>query len=429
MPAQLKPRVIRIAIIGVAFLVLLANMLGLFDLHMASSILVKDSLLGGWLQSGRTPELLQSPVFGGFVILGVIMTLVLPMLSPIRASLLTLICGLAAFTLSYALPGSERLLPLEFLFLTILLLFVINVLTGYFFETHARQQLMSLFGQYAPPELVAAMGGDPARFTMEGEAREMSVLFADIRGFSEIAEQLDPKELSRMLNMYFTAMTDVLRRHNATIDKYIGDAIMVFWGAPMRQFDHADRAVRAALELKRKAKRLRRAFERQGWPPLSIGISINSGMMNVGNMGSKFRVAYTVIGDAVNLAARLEQLTRHYGVDMIVSESTRNSCPGAVYRELDLVRVKGKVELTRIYEPLCLLEKMDDELSAGLQKHREALQAYYERNWDNAEALFQELRHKSSRVQYYTVMLERVRRFRNHPPPDDWQGETSFNRR
>lgn len=426
---RLSQRKTQITVVAAAFLLLLANLLGMFELSLDSRIYMRDSVLGQLFDSGRVPELLNSPVFLGFLAIGILLTLTLPLLSPARASFLTLLCALLALYLSYAFPGSEKLLPVEFIFITILLLFVVNVLAGYFFETNARKQLLGLFGQYAPPELVDAIGSDPTSFTMEGEAREMSVLFADIKGFSEIAERLDPKELTRLLNVYLTAMTDVLRRHGATIDKYIGDAVMAFWSAPIRQFDHADRAVRAALDMKRKAKRLRRVFERRGWPPLSIGIGVNSGEMNVGNMGSKFRVAYTVIGDAVNLCARLEQLTRHYGVDMIVSEATRNGCPGVVYRELDLVRVKGKVELTRIYEPLCTVENLDDQLNAGLQRHREALQAYYSKDWDAAEALFQELRHKSARVQYYTLMLERVRRYCQQPPGEEWQGETSFNRR
>ncbi len=163
---------------------------------------------------------------------------------------------------------------------------------------------------------------------MEGESREMSVLFSDVRGFTTISEGLDPKQLSQLMNEFLTPLTRVIYRHRGTIDKYMGDCIMAFWGAPLSDPQHARNAVLAGLEMQATMEALQPQFHARGWPELHIGVGVNTGRMSVGNMGSEIRVAYTVMGDAVNLASRLEGLTKQYGVGMIVGEDTRAAVPG-----------------------------------------------------------------------------------------------------
>jgi adenylate cyclase len=238
---------------------------------------------------------------------------------------------------------------LEYILLTVLLLVVVNAFVRSFWE---KRQLLQIFGQYAPPEVVAAVSGQPREISLAGEEKEMTVLFSDIKNFTGISEQLDPGQLTEMLNAYFSAMTDILHRHGATIDKYMGDAIMAFWGAPVAQPDHARRALAAAIEIQAALVGLRREFRNKGWPEFWVGIGINTGVMRVGNLGSKFRVSYTVIGEPVNLAFHLERFTRSLNTPIIVSESTRRAAPEMSFRDLGPVEVKGRHDAVRIYEPV-----------------------------------------------------------------------------
>jgi len=279
-----------------------------------------------------------------------------------------------------------------------------------------------------PQELVEEMSVDPQNYraSLEGERREMSVLFSDVRGFTGISEGLDPKELTELMNAFLTPMTHVIHQHRGTIDKYMGDAIMAFWGAPLADPAHARHAVHAALEMARSIRRLASEFVERGWPPIAIGIGINSGVMNVGNMGSAFRMAYTVLGDAVNLGSRLEGVTKQYGVTAIVSEFTRDQVDDVLFRELDRVRVKGRAEPVGIYEPLCRKLEADDVLYREMDLYRPALAAYRAQAWEEAERRFTQLRDGHPDRFLYGVYLERIAYFRDNPPGDDWDGVFSF---
>ncbi|MEX2480813.1 MAG: adenylate/guanylate cyclase domain-containing protein [Gammaproteobacteria bacterium] len=371
------------------------------------------------LLDGRLPAAFTHADVLTFLGLGLILALVLPALPPVGASLVTLLAMAPPFYIAWAFPVPPSLVPLEYSLLTILVLFSVNVLSSYFVETHERQKLMAAFGQYVPPAVVRKISRRPEAFSMAGEARELTVLFCDIKRFTSIAEKLEARELALLLNHYLTAMTDVLHEHGATIDKYIGDAIMAFWGAPMPQDDHAARAIDAALAMQRRMISVRSAFIARGWPSIDAGIGIASGTMNVGNMGSRYRIAYTVIGDAVNLAARLEALTRFYAVDILVSAATRAACPAQSYREIDYVRVKGKAAPQRIYQPLA--DGRGEH--AMLRTHAAGLAAYYAGDWDAARQCFDALRSDQASGRYYDVMLERMA---HHEVPPDWDGIVSF---
>jgi len=189
-------------------------------------------------------------------------------------------------------------------------------------------------------------------YSLKSSKREMTVLFSDVRSFTTISESMEPDDLSELLNEFLSEMTEIIHKHGGAVDKYIGDAIMAFWGAPLPSETHAEDAVNASLEMTERLKEMNISFKERGWPELRIGVGISSGMVSVGNMGSKFRMAYTVMGDTVNVASRIEDLTKKYQVQVIASEYTKRMAPQLKYRQLDTLKVKGRDMPVTIYECL-----------------------------------------------------------------------------
>lgn len=330
--------------------------------------------------------------------------------------------------LAFALwSGADFIMPLGVPVAFTLILSTPHLIYGYFIESRGKRSISKLFGQYIPPELVEEMAEHPEAISMEGESREMSVLFSDVRNFTSISEKLDAKELAAMMNAYLTKQTGVIHKYRGTIDKYIGDAIMAFWGAPLPDKDNALHAVSAALDMVAAVRALDADFEQRGWPRLNIGVGINTGKMNVGNMGSEFRMAYTVMGDAVNLGSRLEGLTKEYGVAILISEDTRNQLPSDwAFREVDLVRVKGRAEPVAIYEPMGPKEDLDPGLRQDLARHRGAMKLYRAQKWDEAEAEFFSLSQSPRSHPIYLKFVERIMEWRENPPGKDWDGAYNF---
>ena len=367
-------------------------------------------------------ELLQVLVFG--LVLG----FALALLSPLKSIALSLGALGAAVGLNfYFYYQLNAVLNSALIVLLILALFVLNVAYGYFFEVRKSQALVSRFSQYVAPELVAEMADDPEQYNMDGESRELTVLFVDVRGFTTISEGLEPKELREYINLYLTAMSvDIRDSHQGTLDKYIGDAVMAFWGAPVAFPDHASRAVATALKMQASAERLNLQFLKRGWPYLKIGIGINTGVMHVGDMGSKIRQAYTVMGDAVNLGARLEGITKVYGVGIAVGEATRIAAPGFVWRELDRVRVKGKNVPVAIFEPLAVQGHEGGAVKAELERWNAALALVRAQQWEAAQAAVTALAQASPGMVLYQLYLSRIAVWMSNPPGPDWDGATTF---
>jgi len=359
---------------------------------------------------------------------GIVLTFALAVLAPLPSIALS-VAALAAALLGnfYLYSEQDAVLNVAVVVLLILALFVFNVAWGYFFEVRRGRALVSRFGEYVAPELVAEMAENPERYTMEGENRELTVLFVDVRGFTTISEGLAPKELREYINRYLTAMSEDIRdSHRGTLDKYIGDAVMAFWGAPVAFTDHASRAVATALLMQASAARLDREFRRRGWPALHIGIGVNSGLMHVGDMGSSIRRAYTVMGDAVNLAARLEGITKVYGAGIAVGAATRTAAPEFAYRELDLVRVKGKNEPVAIFEPVGLAATMDAATRTELDGWHRTLALLRARRWDDAATALAALRQAAPERALYALYERRLAVYRAEPPGPDWDGVTTF---
>ena len=361
------------------------------------------------------------------LLMGLLMIFLLPLLSPFRATVLGLIVLLLLLSINFAFwHVSNVVLPLANGLIVISLLYTLNMSWGYFVESRTKRQLTGLFGQYVPPELVEEMSRDPEHYSMAGRKAELTVLFSDIRGFTTISEGLEPDELAALMNQYLGAMTIIVRQHRGTLDKYIGDAIMAFWGAPVDDAEHAKNAVLTALEMQVALEDMNKKFVQRGWPVLKIGVGVNSGPMTVGDMGSPVRQSYTVMGDAVNLGSRLEGITKQYGVGIVVGESTREQLKKEfVFRELDRVRVKGKDAPVGIYEPMGEEGKVSRDDLEGLKLWNQALRAYRAQDWDQAEVMLLNLTRIKPRY-LYDLYGERIQHLRRQPPGENWDGVTTF---
>ena len=358
---------------------------------------------------------------------GIVLSLLVPLLSPLKSTLVSVIAMLLVTGLNVLVWTKGGLvLPLASSLLMIAALFAFNMSWGYFVESRSKRQFTELFGQYVPPELVDEMAKDPERYSMEGKSEELTVLFSDIVGFTSISESLSPRDLAQFINDYLTTMSLVIRNNRGTLDKYIGDAIMAFWGAPVADPEHARQGVISAMAMQAELDKLRIQMLARGWPDIRIGVGVNSGNMRVGDMGSKLRKAYTVMGDAVNLGSRLEGLTRVYGVGIIVGEHTRQLVKDVVFRELDRVKVKGKDEPVEIFEPIGMKDQVDKNVLDEIKLWHKALKAYRAQKWDEAEMDLLNVQRMSPGCKLYQMYFERIKQCRSDPPDPGWDGVTTF---
>ena len=410
MPEITKIAAIKCTVIFTVFIIFLSAAIGLLEITISNDPMISISShlvnqVDGYKLS--LDQLIKSKGFVFLITSGLVLTFALPILTPIKAFTLTFLMIILTISTGYTYPGAG-LIPMEYCLLTILVIYMMNILVSYFIEIHAKQKLMETFGKYVPPHLVKELSQLPDGVSLAGEAKTLTVFFCDLQDFTSISEQLNPIQLNKLLNEYFTVMTEILFKHEATIDKYIGDAIMAFWNAPIKQEKHAQHAVEAAMEMDKAIKELARKFISRGWPGPTMGTGVNTGRANVGNMGSKYRMTYTAIGDAVNLASRIESLTRTYRVPIIISEHTYKQLSGITCRELDQVRVKGKHQLTRIYEPLGYDAEISNTLKEKLVIHEKAMALYYSGKEHDASRLFKELYEKDKTDKFYKAILKKI---------------------
>ncbi len=294
----------------------------------------------------------------------------------------------------------------------------------YMTEEREKRKMRKALELYLSPSMVRIVSEQPERLKLGGEKRELTVFFSDIRGFTSISEKLAPEILVELLNDYLGAMTGIVFRHDGMLDKYIGDAVMALWGAPLPQVDHAARACRAALEMVARLRELNREWEAKGWPRLDIGAGLNTGPMVFGNMGSAQHLSLTVMGDNVNLGSRLEGLNKLYGTNVIASEETvRAAAGGFATRELDLVRVKGKRLPVRIFELLGPASERQT-WAALVERFDAGLAAYRARSWGDARELFATVlqdRPQDGPARLYTA---RCAAMIADPPGPNWDGVT-----
>jgi len=306
--------------------------------------------------------------------------------------------------------------------LTMMTIYLGITVHRYVTEEREKKKIRGAFQYYLTASVINEMLKDPTKLKLGGDKKDLTVLFSDIRGFTTVSEKLTPEELVHLLNEYLTAMTDIVFKYDGLLDKYMGDAIMAVYGAPLDQPDHPLRACRTALDMIRALKKLQEKWAAEGRPQLNIGVGINTGEMVVGNMGSQMRFDYTVMGDSVNLGSRLEGINKEYGTNIVISEFTYAKVKDALLcRELDSVRVKGKKLPVKIYELLGTKEDTPQR-ELFLVQFNDGLARYKEMRWDDAISAFGkalEIRAGDPPTEMY---IKRCRELKEHPPEGEWDG-------
>ncbi len=380
------------------------------------------------------------------IVAGLLLIAFLPMIGAIWS--LVLVAGvvvvLGAFSwLSFAgaewwflrLPG-RQLVDFSFFAVTTVILYSVLTFSSYSRTAAERRQVRGAFSQYLSPALVEQLADEPDRLQLGGEMKSMTFLFCDVRGFTAISEtfKTDPQGLTKLINKFLTPMTDIIMERHGTIDKYIGDCIMAFWNAPLDDSLHPKHACESALAMFEFLPELNRQIEEEAkadgraFHPIRIGIGINTGECVVGNMGSEKRFDYSVLGDAVNLASRLEGQSKTYGVNIVIGEETHVEAPEFATIELDLIAVKGKAEAVRIHALMGLPEVKGQEAFQNLvAKHEEMLAAYRSQKWDEAEAMLPDCNEKAHAAGFdltglYELYSERLALYKWDPPPPEWDG-------
>jgi adenylate cyclase len=310
-------------------------------------------------------------------------------------------------------------------------IYLVGTLVVFLRTERERNRVRHAFSHYMAPALVERLADDPSRLKLGGETRDMTLLFSDVRGFTGISEGLDAEELTRFLNSLFTPLSNIILEEQGTIDKFMGDAVMAFWNAPLDDHAHPSHACSAALRMMREMEilndRWREEAEAKGrtYKPVRLGIGLNTGICCVGNLGSETRFDYSVIGDNVNVASRLEGQSKTYDVGTVVGESTTARAPNFAFLELDLLKVKGKTEATRVFALLGdnALKQSPNFIKLA-ERHGQFLARYRAKDWDAAEALSRECeRLNTSRLdRLYALYRERIDYFRINPPPPQWDG-------
>ena len=315
--------------------------------------------------------------------------------------------------------------------LSLAAIYLVGTLVVFLRTERERNRVRNAFSHYMAPALVERLAEDPSRLKLGGETRDMTLLFSDVRGFTAISEGLDAEELTRFLNSLFTPLSNIILDEQGTIDKFMGDAVMAFWNAPLEDSAHPAHACNAALRIMNEMERLneqwRQEAEAKGrkYKPVRIGIGLNTGICCVGNLGSETRFDYSVIGDNVNVASRLEGQSKTYDVGTVVGESTTARAPDFAFLELDLLKVKGKTEATRAFALLGdNAVKQSPDFIRLSERHSAFLARYRAQDWDAAEVLSRECETmNSARLDaLYALYRERIAYFRANPPPPDWDG-------
>ncbi len=382
--------------------------------------IVDNLLRNNFLYSSRQEEW-QMPLF--LLILGTILTLLLAQLGAVSGILLTsaMLAGTVVFDQIYFFQNG---LVIAVIFPVFLIggLYVALTFYKYFTEERGKRELKQTFQKYVSPAVVDEILADPGNIELGGKKLRLTVFFSDVRGFTTISEKLDPRALSDLLNSYLTPMTELVFENRGTLDKYMGDAIMAFFGAPIHYSDHAKFACRCALQSLEKLKELQEQLRAQGLPMIDIGIGLNTGDMSVGNMGSETVRSYTVMGDSVNLGSRLEGINKEYGTRIIISEFTYEEVKDSfVCREIDWVKVKGKILPVKIYE-LISEKAVDADRQAMLEHFKRGYELYHQKQFEAALRTFNDALMKVPDDPVSKLYLVRCEEFIAEPPPENWDG-------
>ena len=353
---------------------------------------------------------------------GILLSFAISHFGALAGMLITLITAAGLLVLDQFLFKAGTIVTIVFPLILTLGMYVTMTFYKYLTEERKKKYLRSTFSKYVSPAIVDEILKDPENIELGGRKQRMTVMFSDVRGFTTISEKLDPQVLSKVLNDYLTPMTNIVFANKGTLDKYMGDAIMAFFGAPIFFEDHAKHGARCALQSIEKLKLLQQEFKVRGLPEIDIGIGLNSAEMSVGNMGSDIVRSYTVMGDAVNLGSRLEGINKEYGTRIIISEFTYQDIKeDFTAREVDWVKVKGKNQPIRIFELICE-GKPESQKQLQLEAFQNGFDLYHQQKWIESLEQFKKALEIEPTDPVSQLYVERCEDYKQNPPPADWDG-------
>lgn len=373
-----------------------------------------------WLRYTDFENLFSSDTatLGSLFIL-VAMCFILPATQLLFAFCACLCAAVIMVAMNFALPVIDnQVIGVNRQLISLLAVFLAFLLGREIILLLRRRRVYSHLRHYMPSQLFQHYMQHPEDISVGGESRNMTIMFCDIKRFTAISERLDPELLPEWLNRYFDAVSEVVVAHGGTIDKYIGDSVMAFWGAPARSETHAYDALKAAKEILEVLEKLSDQLVDEGWPAIAVGIGISTGNANVGHLGSRQRMTYTVVGDAVNTADRLQRCTSAYNLSLVVNDAATENVPEFLFRELDTVHVKGRQRFVRIFQPICHQDDAIPNTHRQLQLHRKAMQFYRRGMWEDAEKLFRLLSDETNEVGFYRMYIERMVNIQKSDPAD-----------
>ena len=403
-----------------------ATPFGPADTHEINAKMLETIIAGTSIKRLDIADLIE---IGSFFLFGLILLLVVPRVS-VKWTIPTfvLLFSGVSYGAIYSFTHHRLLFDLAYPLGAGLFIYLQLMFNNFAREFRLKQQIKKQFGTYLSPDMVSILQKKPELLKLGGETKKLTIMFSDIRGFTPISEQYktDPQGLTTLINRFLTPMTNLIMDQKGTIDKYMGDCIMAFWNAPVSIEDHQKQAVKSALDMVDRLNELNVELEDEGKLPIKIGIGINTGEVVVGNMGSDNRFDYSILGDAANLASRLEGQSKGYGVTIIMGEDTATAVENDLFNiELDKIAVKGKKDAIRIFTVLGNNEWVFKNTNwyFNQQQHEKFLKLYRGQAWEAAAKFALDLQQQwPEMAEYYDVMLGRIQSYLENPPSDDWDG-------
>jgi adenylate cyclase len=384
---------------------------------MVDNILAGDALI--------IPNWMEGAQFVAILLMGLLITLLISRGRSWLSFLLTaFMLGLCLVTAILLLKYKQLVFLPTWTMLSALLLYPVLTMIKFWQEERQKKHVREMFGTMVSRDVLRYLETNPESFSLRGERTEATIFFSDVAGFTTMSEQLPPGQLTVLLNKYLTPMTDIILGHGGFVDKYEGDAIMAEWGVPFRADNHAAEACLAAIEQQERLATLRPVLEREFGPTLHVRMGINTGTVTAGNMGSDTRFSYTVMGDAVNFASRLEPTNKEYGTDILIGEATAQAARDLIeVRFLDKIVVKGKTEPVNVYELLGKRGCLDEDRKKVVSLYTEALHLHWEQRWQDALDRLDTALGIDPADGPSQTLSTRINTYRDAPPPSDWQGE------
>ena len=403
-----------------------ATPFGPADTHEINAKMLETIIAGTSIKRLDIADLIE---IGSFFLFGLILLLVVPRVS-VKWTIPTfvLLFSGVSYGAIYSFTHHRLLFDLAYPLGAGLFIYLQLMFNNFAREFRLKQQIKKQFGTYLSPDMVSILQKKPELLRLGGETKNLTIMFSDIRGFTPISEQYktDPQGLTTLINRFLTPMTNLIMDQKGTIDKYMGDCIMAFWNAPVSIEEHQKQAVKSALDMVDRLNELNVELEGEGKLPIKIGIGINTGEVVVGNMGSDNRFDYSILGDAANLASRLEGQSKGYGVTIIMGEDTATAVENDLFNiELDKIAVKGKKDAIRIFTVLGNNEWVFKNTNwyFNQQQHEKFLKLYRGQAWESAAMFANDLKDSwPEMADYYNVMLGRIQSYLENPPSDDWDG-------